>query len=395
MSVKTLKRFLRGFKGLIFVFFVLAGLVLYMHTQTLVRQLRDESRSIVQFFAQWYALAAEEDDPELLSFIFDQIISKTNFPLIITDVDRNPTGWKGIGIDREDGSPQSITRVRQIVERLDRGIEPVVLRYEEQVLGYLYYGDSAMIQQLRWLPTIEMGVMALFILLGFVGYSNIMRSEQRYIWVGMAKETAHQLGTPISSLMGWLEVMKSGKRSQRPDLLKEMEKDLQRLKRVSERFSQIGSSADLKKTDIREILHEVAEYIRRRAPQMGRRVTIVEVLDDTGSASLNGDLFQWAVENILKNALDAMDKAEGRVEIRLFESRDGSRVVVEVEDNGKGMDKAQKKRIFKPGYSTKSRGWGLGLTLARRIVEEYHGGKLFLKETRPGLGSTMRIELHP
>jgi signal transduction histidine kinase len=194
--------------------------------------------------------------------------------------------------------------------------------------------------------------------------------------------------------MGWLEVMRSGKRGKRPELLEEMEKDLQRLKRVSERFSQIGSSADLKKTDIRDVLHEVAEYIRRRAPQMGRRVTIVEMLDDTGSASLNGDLFQWAIENIMKNALDAMNKDEGRVEIRLFESKDGSRIVVEVEDNGKGMDKTQKKRIFKPGYSTKSRGWGLGLTLARRIVEEYHGGKLFVKETRPGLGSTMRIELH-
>ena len=393
--MKPLRRIFRGFKGLVFVFFVLTGLVLYMHTQGLVRQLRDESRSIVQFFAQWYALAAEEEDPELLSFIFDQIISKTNFPLIMTDVDRNPTGWKGIGIDRDDVSHEAMNEVRQMVERLDRSIDPVILRYEDQILGYLYYGDSRMIQQLRWLPTIEMGVMGLFILLGFIGYSNIMRSEQRYIWVGMAKETAHQLGTPISSLMGWLEVMKSGKKDRSTDILMEMEKDLQRLKRVSERFSQIGSRADLKKTDIGDLLNEVAEYIRRRAPQMGRRVTIVETFEDVGSASLNSDLFQWAVENIMKNGLDAMDKAEGKVEIRLFETRDGSRVVVEVEDNGKGMSNAQAKRVFKPGYSTKSRGWGLGLTLARRIVEEYHGGKLVVKETRPGIGTTMRIELTP
>ncbi len=390
-----LKRFLRGFKGLVFVFFVLTGLVLYMHTQSLVHQLRDESRAIVQFFAQWYALAAEEDDPELLNFIFDQIISKTNFPLIMTDVERNPTGWKGIGIERDDDTDEALTEVQSLVERLDRGIEPVVLRYQDQVLGYLYYGDSRMIQQLRWLPTIEMGIMGLFILMGFIGYSNIMRSEQRYIWVGMAKETAHQLGTPISSLMGWLEVMRSGKRKKGEDLLQEMEKDLQRLKRVSERFSQIGSRADLKKTEIADLLHEVAEYIRRRAPQMGRRVTIVESLEKVGSVALNSDLFQWAVENILKNGLDAMDKPEGRVEIRLHPSRDGACVVVELEDNGKGMVKAQRKRVFKPGYSTKARGWGLGLTLARRIVEEYHGGKLFVKETRPGSGTIMRIELYP
>ena len=277
---------------------------------------------------------------------------------------------------------------------MDKEIDPVPISYENIVLGYLYYGDSRLIQQLQWLPYVEVGIIGLFILVGFFGYANIKRSEQRHIWVGMAKETAHQLGTPISSLMGWLEVMRSEKRPEKDQILSEIEKDLQRLSQVTERFSQIGSKPDLKKIDIRDVLGEVAEYIRRRAPQMGRLVTISELYGDVPLVAINRGLLQWAVENMLKNSLDAMDKEEGIIEIRLGSEENDGRIFIEIEDNGKGMDKIHKKRVFKPGYSTKQRGWGLGLTLARRIVEEYHGGKLFIKETKPGEGTTLRIELN-
>jgi len=302
-------------------------------------------------------------------------------------------GWKGLSISPDDTSAAALHAVERMVRQMERQIDPVPVTYGDYVLGYLYYGDSRMIQQLRWLPTIEMGILGLFILAGFIGYANIKRSEQRHIWVGMAKETAHQLGTPISSIMGWLEVMRSRQDQGGDTICDELEKDLNRLERVSKRFSQIGSRPDLKKGDLAGLLKEVTAYIRRRAPQMGRRVTISEQLDRVPPVALNAELFGWAVENILKNSLDAMDKDKGNVDVRLGEDAQSNLVWIEIADNGRGMEPAQARRIFRPGFSTKKRGWGLGLTLARRIIAEYHGGKVFVKETRPKEGTTIRIEL--
>lgn len=392
MKINPLK-FLGGFKGLLLVLAVGIGLSLHLYTQHIIHQLRNEARSLVEFYAQMYAKVAETPSDEDLSFLFDQIIRKTNFPIIQTDTQNNPVGWKGIDVDPDDRSEETMRRVRRMVLRMDREIDPVPVKYGDTVLNYLHYGDSGLIQQLRWLPSIEVGIIGLFILVGFIGYANIKRSEQRYIWVGMAKETAHQLGTPLSSLMGWLEVIRSEKHTDMKRISTDMERDLQRLHQVTNRFSQIGSKPDLKETDVADILREVAEYIRRRAPQMGRSMVIREVYEDVPSVGLNAGLFQWAVENVLKNAMDAMDKEKGSIEIRLGSEGNGKRVYVEIQDNGKGIEPSVKKRIFKPGYSTKKRGWGLGLTLAKRIVEEYHGGKLFVKESRPKQGTTVRIEI--
>ena len=392
MKINPLK-FIGGFKGLLLVLAVGIGLSLHLYTQHIIHQLRNEARSLVEFYAQMYAKVAETPSDEDLSFLFDQIIRKTNFPIIQTDTQNNPVGWKGIDVDPDDRSEETMQRVRRMVDRMDQEIDPVPVKYGDTVLNYLHYGDSGLIQQLRWLPSIEVGIIGLFILVGFIGYANIKRSEQRYIWVGMAKETAHQLGTPLSSLMGWLEVIRSEKRTDIKRISEDMERDLQRLHQVTNRFSQIGSKPDLKEADVADVLREVAEYIRRRAPQMGRSVDIREVYEDVPSVGLNTGLFQWAVENVLKNALDAMDKEKGCIEIRLGREGSGKCIYVDIQDNGKGIEPAVKKRIFKPGYSTKKRGWGLGLTLAKRIVEEYHGGKLYVKESRPKQGTTIRIEI--
>jgi signal transduction histidine kinase len=384
-------RLFGGFKGILFVLAVGAGLSLHLYTQNVVSQLRDESRALVLFYARMYAHVAETESSEDLSFIFDQIISRTNFPLIQTDTLKNPIGWKGIAIQPSDTSKAGLNAVRRIIERLDRGIKPIPVKYSNRTLAYLYYGDSRLIQQLRWLPYVEIGFVALFIIIGFFGYANIKRSEQKSIWVGMAKETAHQLGTPISSIMGWIEIMKSGKRVKPGEVYDEMERDLRRLRQVTQRFSQIGSKPDLKRSKIDEPLSETVGYISRRAPQMGRRVSISESHGETFPVPMNPDLFQWAVENMMKNALDAMDKAEGQISVR--SGVDKNHVFIEINDNGRGIDKGDWKRIFKPGFSTKKRGWGLGLTLAKRIVEDYHGGRLFVKESAPGRGTIMRIEL--
>ena len=388
-----LGRFFSGFKSLLFLLAVGMGLFLHLYTQHIINQLREESRSLVLFYAQMYAKVAETESSDDLSFLFDQVILRTNFPLINTDPEKIPVWWKGISVDSNERSAAALEKVKRMVRRMEKEIEPIPVRYGDTVLGYLYYGDSRLIQQLQWLPYVEVGVVGLFLFVGFIGYATIKRSEQRYIWVGMAKETAHQLGTPLSSLLGWLEVMRSKKQLNRNDVLADMERDLQRLERVTRRFSQIGSKPDLKEQDVAEVLKEVIEYIRRRAPQMGRRITITELFQKVPPVALNADILQWAVENLLKNCLDAMDKEEGRIKVTLGYEEEARRIFIEIQDNGRGMEKSQKKRIFRPGYSTKTRGWGLGLTLTKRIIEEYHGGKVFVKETKVGEGTLMRVEL--
>ena len=228
-----LTRIFGGVKGLFFLFVLTIGLVLHLYTQQIIGELRKEARSLVQFYAQMYARAAETESPEDLSFIFEQIILRTNFPLIQTDNQKRPVGWKGISVDPNDRSDEALNTVQNMVNRMDREIEPVPVKYGETVLNYFYYGDSRLIQHLQWLPYIEVGIVGLFILAGFFGYANIRKGEERFIWVGMAKETAHQLGTPLSSLLGWLEVLGSKKRFDLKEILLEMKNDIQRLHQVT------------------------------------------------------------------------------------------------------------------------------------------------------------------
>lgn len=388
-----LQRIFGGFKGVLFILAVAVGFFLHLYTQHIVGQLREEARSLVQFYAQMIARLAETESSADLSFLFDEIIQRTNFPLIQTDSENNPVGWKEIGVNPGDRSPGAMERVQKILQQMQREGDPVKINYSESQYGYLYYGDSKLIWRLQWVPYVQVGIIGFFILLGLLGSAQIRQSEQRYIWVGMAKETAHQLGTPISSLLGWLEILKSGPIKDRELMHAEMEKDLKRLGQVTNRFSQIGSRPDLQTMDPVPVLNNVIEYIRRRAPQSGKRVEITTHFDSLPDVRVNPDLFQWAIENVLKNALDAMDKPEGKIDVRAGVESERRRIWVEIEDNGKGLDKSRRKKIFKPGFSTKKRGWGLGLSLARRIIKEYHGGKMFVKWMQPGRGMIMRIEL--
>jgi NtrC-family two-component system sensor histidine kinase KinB len=244
------------------------------------------------------------------------------------------------------------------------------------------------------MPFIELGLVGAFILVGFVGFQNIRRSEERKIWVGMAKETAHQLGTPISSLMGWLELI-GDRSSVRPpgaeasaikaeEIYVQMKTDVDRLSRVANRFGQIGSRPELKETDINSLLEETAAYYRRRLPFNGQGVEIIYQKSTIPPIRMNGELFTWALENLIKNSLQAVDPLTGKVELEARISRDGTCAIIEVRDNGKGIPAVIARKLFRPGFTTKKRGWGLGLTLARRIVEEYHRGRIILLKSRPG-----------
>jgi signal transduction histidine kinase len=238
-------------------------------------------------------------------------------------------------------------------------------------------------------PWIEIAAAALFIVVGYTGFRNIQRSEERMVWVGLAKETAHQLGTPLTSMLGWLELLRAEGSQSRA--LEEMTRDIRRLEKVTARFSQIGSTETLSSHPITETIRETADYFRSRLPQSGRPIEITEEIDSNPLAPINTELFSWVLENLLKNSLDALGDTGGQITIAC--SARGNRIIVDVTDNGRGIEPRNRRHIFRPGFSTKTRGWGLGLSLARRIIEEYHGGRLYLKDSVPGQGTTMRIIL--
>ena len=227
------------------------------------------------------------------------------------------------------------------------------------------------------------------ILIAFIGFRHIQLSEQSSIWVGMAKETAHQLGTPLTSMLGWLELLRAEGNQSRA--LEEMTRDIRRLEKVTARFSQIGSTETLSPHPITETIGETSDYFRSRLPQSGRPIEITEEIDSNPLVPVNRELFSWVLENLLKNSLDALGETGGKITIAC--SMRGNRIIVDVSDNGRGIEPRDRRHIFRPGFSTKTRGWGLGLSLARRIIEEYHGGRLYLKDSVPGQGTTMRIVL--
>jgi hypothetical protein len=284
--------------------------------------------------------------------------------------------------------------------------EPIPLQAETdgEVIGYLHYGESPLVKRLSWLPYVGAAVVLCFVLIGIYGFQNIKKSEQRYIWVGMAKETAHQFGTPLSSLMGWLELMKdqveqnrsrlSGEDYEKFDsMMVEMNSEVDRLSKIASRFGQIGSIPELKRADILPVLSESVSYLRRRLPRVAREIRIEEIYRLLPPVAVNKDLLAWVVENLIKNAIDAMAGSQGVIEVRAEVDRSGKCVNIAVRDQGRGITPNEQRKIFLPGYTTKKRGWGLGLTLAKRIVEEYHQGRLYLSESKPKKGSTFIISL--
>ena len=238
-------------------------------------------------------------------------------------------------------------------------------------------------------------IASLFIFVGYIGFSYIKRNEQSNIWVGMARETAHQLGTPLSSMMGWVEIMKLQPQPtmKLTETISEMENDLLRLNKIADRFSKIGSKPDLREEELSEVVKGVILYFQKRIPQMGKRVDIIIEPTDPVHAKINRELFEWVLENLVKNGLDAMEDGKGKISFRLL--RLNGAPVIDVTDTGKGIDAAYRKDIFRPGFSTKKRGWGLGLSLSKRIIETYHKGKLSVKESKLGIGTTFRIKLRP
>ena len=388
------------FKGFLFITAIILILAFLIYSQYIVHRLRENERKLLHVYANLYAAATSEfSTGEELNLIFDEVIRSTDFPLIATTPDGEPYAWKGIGVEPSDLTEKGKSKVERLLNKMDAKTEPIPLSVEEtgQVVGYLHYGDSGLVRQLSWMPYIQIGVVGLFFFIGFLGYRSIKRSEQRYIWVGMAKETAHQLGTPISSLMGWSELLRAEGRKKRsaPEghILDEIESDIKRLNKVVSRFSQIGSEPKLEKQAVIPILSETVHYFRQRLPQLSKRIEITEMYNDIPELFVNKALLGWAFENLFKNSIDSIGHDGGRIEIRAAFNRDEKHVTFTFTDTGRGIDPKAQRKIFSAGYSTKKWGWGLGLTLVKRIIEEYHNGRITLKESTPGQGTTFLLTL--
>lgn len=350
----------------------------------------------LQAAIQWAQRMPPADE---LNFVVNEIVVPNLFevPAIVTG--ETSAGQDTVLFSRNVEVDSSWTRERREeylwdrIEDMDQAHAPIIIE-TYGLKQTVHYGESALVQHLRIFPYVQLFFVALFMIVGYMGFSYVRKSEQSNLWVGMAKEAAHQLGTPLSSMMGWLALLKDGEET--PDYVDEavgeLEKDVGRLQRVANRFSTIGSRPKLAPTQLLPVIKGVADYIRRRIPQQGQQIALeVDVPADI-ELPLNTELFEWVIENLLKNALDAIEDDEGRVEIAAWEK--SQKVYIEVRDTGKGIDKRQWKNIFRPGYSTKKRGWGLGLSLAKRVIEEYHGGRLTVKSSRPGKGTTFQIVLN-
>jgi len=383
---------------LLLIAVVIAFATLY-YTQSLVKKLQQKERQIVELYAEGIEYLANTDSPEMdITFLFDNIIRPIDFPLITTGPDdkvnlQDMSTIRNISYDTTLSHQQLEEFFNQKIKEMDEEHNPISVLYEDEVIQKIHYGDSDLIKQLKFYPYMQIIIAALFIILGYIGFSNIKRSEQSNIWVGMAKETAHQFGTPISSLMGWLEMLKLHYNNPDKvlDITEEIENDVEKLNRITYRFSKIGSKPEIKSKVLFEELKKVTEYFERRLPQTGKSVELTISGNETVCAELNSELFGWVVENLVKNALDAIDHKEGKIQINVKEAR--KTVEIEVSDNGKGIEMKRRKDVFRPGYSTKRRGWGLGLSLSKRIIEGYHNGKIYVKNSVPGQGTTFKIIL--
>jgi len=380
-------------------FIIIACTLWYTHD--LVQALSQKEKEVADLYAKSFEYIANGKTGDSdYSFLFTEIINTVDFPVIMTDRNNEPERpyiayIKNISLDTLLSVNEQHEFLTNLMIEMDRSHPPIKVAYQDTiVLNYLHYGESTLIVQLRWLPYGELAIAALFILIGYISFSYIKRSEQSNIWVGMARETAHQLGTPISSMLGWVELLKGQSEGDKKatETLLDMESDLHRLQKIADRFSKIGSKPDLHNENISEVIGNVMEYFQRRIPQTGKKVRLVIESGEPIHTRINRELFEWVIENLTKNALDAIENGKGTIAYSI--SEDSTHVFIDISDTGKGITPKHRNDVFRPGFSTKKRGWGLGLSLSKRIIESYHAGKLFLKESNAGFKTTFRIKLN-
>ena len=367
-------------KVLLLVFAVVIGLGSLIYTHDLVSRLKEEERKKAEQWAEATRRLVTSDDFE---FLFSIIEDNTTVPVILIDQEHNIISHRNI----PPAVSSDINALMRELGRMENRNAPISIELPNGIVNYLYFRESSLLRQLRIYPYVQLAVILLFTGVAYVAFSSSRMAEQNQVWVGLSRETAHQLGTPTSSLSAWSEIISS--RYPGTDIAEELPVDVERLLRVTERFSLIGSKPRLQPDDLPSLAETTAAYMRKRIASTAE----LSVLNETTNCSavpFNPVLLGWVIENLVKNSADAM-KGSGKIVIRLSESK--SEAFIDVDDSGKGIPRKDFKTIFKPGYTTRERGWGLGLSLSKRIIEEYHKGKIFVLRSEPGMGSCMRIIL--
>ena len=360
---------------------ILVGGFLYVSNK-LVHDLSIEERNKMEIWADATRAVASEDMNMDMGLILKIIQSNTSIPVIIAD--ENDIIKQTLNIKIPQDNPDKFLEKK--LQDFKKGSNIIEIYLDKNTKQYLYYDDSILLKRLSYYPHVQLGVMILFILIAYLALMSSKKAEQNKVWVGLSKETAHQLGTPSSSLMAWMDLLELNGVDK--GLLADMGKDIKRLSIIAERFSKIGSKPEMDFVYVNEVLTNATEYMRRRVSNKVKITT--HVPEEAVGAMMCLPLVEWVIENLCKNAIDAMD---GQGSIDIYLKIDAQKCYIDVKDTGKGISRKHFKTVFNPGYTTKKRGWGLGLTLVKRIIEEYHDGKIYVKESEVNKGTTFRIEL--
>ncbi len=395
IRIKALYQENANLKWIILAISVIISVSSIYYTNLLVNQLKERERNQVRLFAKALEYTSNDATSNIL-FITEEIIYKNNsIPTMLVDDQGNIINYTNVTMDPQWSSERKELELRKELAKMKAAFPaiPIVLRDpttgEKFGQQFVYYRNSFLLTQLVAYPYIQLSVIAIFAFISYLAFNYSKEAEQNRVWVGLAKETAHQLGTPLSSLMAWIEVLRDDPQIRGKGIVEELEKDIIKLRIVTERFSSIGSTPTLKEENVHQLINNVVSYLQ---PRLSTKINFeVYALSESIKAMVNAPLFEWVVENLCKNGVDAMGSS-GTIAIKILRGSD-RKVFVDISDTGKGMAKSLIPNVFRPGFTTKKRGWGLGLTLAKRIIEIYHRGKIFVKHSEENQGTTFRIVL--
>jgi signal transduction histidine kinase len=367
------------------------------YTNILVDQLKERERQQVQLYAKAIEYTANDDAAGDVNFIAEEILFQNNSIPIIQVTDQGKVlSWRNVEVDEKWTDDRKDLFLKNELKLMSQTYEPITVTLRDPQTGevfgtqFIHYKNSFLLKQLIAYPYIQLSVIAIFGFIAYLAFNYSKAAEQNRVWVGLAKETAHQLGTPLSSLMAWVEVIRDDPDMKQKGMVEELEKDIQKLRIVTERFSSIGSVPALKKENIVNLINNVVNYLR---PRVSSKVKMeVFALSENIFANVHAPLFEWVIENLSKNSVDAMGNS-GTIAIKILRGNEG-KIFIDISDTGKGIPRSKIDHVFRPGFTTKKRGWGLGLTLAKRIIETYHDGKIFVKSSEENLGTTFRIVLN-
>lgn len=381
----------RRWKYLLLFFAIVIAASSLWYTDFLVKGISKSERTRAEVWSQSFKKLFDTDNDEMMNYLFS-IRAKLVVPVIVTNLQDSIITYAALDSTKtfiklekdKKYDPKYFLRELRIMKAQH---EAIPIDFDGKPKYYVYYRDSNLLTQLRIFPYIQLSVIAVFLIIAYTTFSSSRRSEQNQVWVGLAKETAHQLGTPISSLMAWMELLKDKFNAERDPLILQMENDVKRLEIVADRFSKIGSTPILTRHSVYEVICDFVDYFKVRVSD---KIQFSVIGDQNQEALINIPLFDWVIENILKNAVNAIE-GEGQITINIEENIAKEQIFVDITDTGRGIPRSKFDAIFQPGFTTRKRGWGLGLSLTKRIIENYHKGQIFVKESEIGKGTTFRI----